>query len=87
MYKAEVTLNNQAGLHARPAAMFVQEAQKYKSTVSIEKDNKVYNAKSLLGILSIGAAKGTKIRLMAEGDDEKEVIEALKALVDSDFCE
>ncbi len=87
MYKAEVTLNNQAGLHARPAAMFVQEAQKYKSTVSIEKDNKVYNAKSLLGILSIGAAKGTKIRLMAEGDDEKEVIEALKALVDCDFCE
>lgn len=87
MYKAEVILKNETGLHARPANLFVKEVEKYTSNIIIEKDKKEYNARSMLGILSMGAVKGTKITIIADGDDEKEAIEALKTLVDSNFAE
>ncbi len=87
MYKVEVELKNETGLHARPASLFVKEASKFLSDVKIIKDEKKYIAKSIVGILSMGAVKGTKLTIVAEGEDEKEAVEALKALVDTNFGE
>lgn len=87
MEKITVVLTNEAGLHARPASMFIKEVSKYKSEVSIIKDEKAYNAKSIMGILSMGASKGDTLTINAEGVDEKEVVVALKALVESNFGE
>lgn len=87
MYKIEVELKNETGLHARPASVFVKEAAKYSSDIAVVKDEKKYNGKSIMGILSMGATKGEKIVIQAEGDDEKEAVEALKKLVDNNFGE
>lgn len=83
----EVTLLNKTGLHARPAALFVQEASKYKSDIRVEKDGKQVNAKSIMGILSLGVSQGTKIKITANGEDEKEAVEGLVKLVESKFGE
>lgn len=83
----EVTLLNKTGLHARPAALFVQEASKYKSDIKVEKDGKQVNAKSIMGILSLGVSQGTKIKITANGEDEKEALEGLAKLVESKFGE
>ncbi|WIV11490.1 HPr family phosphocarrier protein [Proteiniborus sp. MB09-C3] len=87
MYSADVILKNETGLHARPASQFVLISSKFKSHVVVIKDEKEYNAKSIMGILSMGAVKGTKLTIKAEGEDEKEAVEALKALVESNFGE
>lgn len=87
MLKKEITLINKTGLHARPANLFVKEASKFSSEVRIVKDNKEYNAKSIIGILSMGAAKGDKISIEAEGADEEEAIKALISLVKNNFNE
>lgn len=87
MYKAEIELKNETGLHARPASLFVKEATKYKSQISIVKRDKEYNGKSIMGILSIGAIKGDKLTVIAEGEDEKEAIKSLKALANNNFGE
>ena len=79
MYTQEVTINNEVGLHARPATYFIRKAKK---------DERRVNAKSLLGVLSLGIVKGTTITLIADGSDEKEAVEALAELVRSgDFGE
>jgi phosphocarrier protein len=83
----EVVINNQVGLHARPATFFIQKANEFKSSVWVEKDERRVNAKSLLGVLSLGIVKGTKIRVIADGSDEDEAIGTLAALIDSDFSE
>jgi phosphotransferase system HPr (HPr) family protein len=83
----EVTLQNKTGLHARPAALFVQEASKYKSDIKVEKDGKQVNAKSIMGILSLGVAQGGKIRISASGVDESDALDALAKLVESKFGE
>ena len=87
MISIELVLKNEAGLHARPACLFIKEASKFKSDIFIEKNYKQYIAKSLLGILSMAASKGDKIIIKADGEDEKEALEALKLLVDSNFGE
>ena len=87
MYKLEVELKNETGLHARPASLFVKESSKFTSDVKIEKGGKEYNAKSIMGILSMGAGKGDKLTIIAEGSDEKETVEALVALVNNNFGE
>ncbi len=83
MYKAEVVLDNETGLHARPASLLVKEAAKYKSDIKIIKDDKEYNGKSIMGIISMGADKGTKLTIVAEGMDEKEVALSLKDLIEN----
>jgi phosphocarrier protein len=83
----EVVINNQVGLHARPATFFIQKANEYKSSIWVEKDERRVNAKSLLGVLSLGIVKGTKISIIADGADEEEAISTLTALIDSDFSE
>ena len=83
----EVTINNQVGLHARPATFFIQKANEFKSSIWIEKDDRRVNAKSLLGVLSLGIVKGTAVNIVADGVDENEAISTLSALIDSDFSE
>ena len=87
MYVKEIVVNNQVGLHARPATFFTQKANEFKSSVWIEKDERRVNAKSLLGVLSLGVVKGTTVSIIADGNDEEKAIEILSALVDADFSE
>lgn len=87
MYTKEVTVNNEVGLHARPATYFIQKANEFKSGIWVEKDERRVNAKSLVGVLSLGITKGTTITLLADGSDEKEAIAALSELVSGNFGE
>ena len=88
MFSKEITVTNQVGLYARPATFFIQKANEFKSGIWVEKDERRVNAKSLLGVLSLGIVKGTTITLIADGSDEKEAVEALAELVRSgDFGE
>lgn len=83
----DVMVQNQVGLHARPATFFIQKANEFKSSIWIEKEERRVNAKSLLGILSLGIVGGTQIRIIADGADEEEAVAGLIELVDSGFAE
>ena len=87
MITKEVVINNQVGLHARPATFFIQKANEFKSSIWVEKEDRSVNAKSLLGVLSLGIVKGTKVVIKAEGADEEAAIATLSELIDSDFSE
>lgn len=87
MKTREVVITNASGLHARPATFFIQKANSYKSTILVEKDDRKVNAKSLLGVLSLGIAQGMTITLIAEGQDEEAALNGLVSLVDSGFNE
>ncbi|MBE6956567.1 MAG: HPr family phosphocarrier protein [Ruminococcaceae bacterium] len=87
MYSKEAIVNNQVGLHARPATFFIQKANEFKSSIWVEREDRKVNAKSLLGVLSLGIIKGTAINLIADGADEQEAVEALVQLISSDFAE
>ena len=87
MFMKETVVNNQVGLHARPATFFIQKANEFKSSVWVEKEERRVNAKSLLGVLSLGIVKGTSITLIADGADEKEAVAALVDLVNDNFGE
>ncbi|MBQ5816472.1 MAG: HPr family phosphocarrier protein [Oscillospiraceae bacterium] len=87
MFVKEVEVKNQVGLHARPATFFIQKANEFKSSIWVEKEERRVNAKSLLGILSLGIIGGTVIKIIADGDDEAAAVEGLIALVDSGFSE
>lgn len=87
MYMKDVTVQNQVGLHARPATFFIQRAMEYKSTIWVEKEERRVNAKSLLGVLSLGIVGNTDIRIIADGPDEEEAVAALVSLVESGFAE
>jgi len=87
MVSKEVVINNQVGLHARPATFFIQKANEFKCSIWVEKEERRVNAKSLLGVLSLGIVKGTTINIIADGADEDEAIETLATLVASDFSE
>jgi phosphocarrier protein HPr len=82
-----LTVRHKVGLHARPAALFVQTAKKFKSEVLVTKDSRQVNAKSILHILTLGAGQGAVVTIRAEGEDEAEAIAALKQLVDDNFGE
>ena len=87
MKSREVVITNASGLHARPATFFIQKANCYKCTLWVEKDDRKVNAKSLLGVLSLGITRGTTIVLSAEGADEEEAVNALCDLIASNFGE
>jgi len=87
MVNKAVVINNQVGLHARPATFFIQRANEFKCNIWIEKDERRVNAKSLLGVLSLGIVKGTEINIIADGEDENEAIRVLSDLINSDFSE
>ena len=87
MISKEVVINNQVGLHARPATFFIQKANECKSSIWCEKDDRRVNAKSLLGVLSLGIVKGTSVKILADGVDESAAIATLSELIDSNFSE
>ena len=87
MYVKEVTVENQVGLHARPATFFIQKANEYKSSIWVEKEERRVGAKSLLGVLSLGIVGGTTIRIIADGTDEQAAVDGLVKLVNSGFTE
>ena len=83
MYTREITVKNEVGLHARPATYFIQKANEFKSGICVEKEERRVNAKSLLGVLSLGIMKGTTVTLIADGSDEKEAVDALAELIEN----
>ena len=85
--KKDVLVQNQVGLHARPATFFIQKANEFKSSIWVEKDERRVNAKSRLGVLSLGIVGGTSIDIIADGSDEQEAVDSLVALVESGFAE
>ena len=85
MVVKDVVVQNQVGLHARPATFFIQKANEYKSSIWVEKDERRVNAKSLLGVLSLGIMGGTSINIIADGADEEDAVESLVKLVQSGF--
>ena len=87
MYLKDVTVKNQVGLHARPATFFIQKANEFKSSVWVEKEERRVNAKSLLGVLSLGIVGGTTIRIIADGVDEQAAVDSRVKLVESAFAE
>lgn len=87
MVSKEVIINNQVGLHARPATFFIQKANEFKSSIWIEKEERRVNAKSLLGVLSLGIVKGTPMTIIADGVDESAAIATLAELVENEFSE
>lgn len=90
MQEVTLTIRNKAGLHARPAALFVQTASRFKSKVLAVKDGREVNAKSILSVLTLGAEQGAVVTVRAEGEDEVEAVEAveaLKELVEDNFGE
>ena len=87
MVSREMAITNSIGLHARPATFFIQKANTFKSSIWIEKDDRKVNAKSLLGVLSLGIAKGMVVTLVADGQDEEAAVEGLIQLVQSGLAE
>ncbi len=87
MQEAAFVLCNKVGLHARPAALFVRTAAKFKCRITVSKNDRIADAKSILSVLSLGAEKGDCIVIRTEGEDEKEAMEALRALIESNFGE
>lgn len=87
MTQREVTITNNIGLHARPATFFIQKANTFKSSIWVEKGDRRVNAKSLLGVLSMGIAKGMTITLIADGQDEDSALNELSELINTGFIE
>ena len=87
MFDKKVTVQNQVGLHARPATFFIQKANESKSTVWVERDERRVNSKSLLGVLSLGIVGGVEIRVIADGPDEKEAVEVLIKMIEAGFSD
>ena len=85
MYVKEVTVQTQVGLYARAATYFIQKANEFNSAVWIEQEDRRINAKSLLGVLSLGVSGGDTISIIADGDDERQAVDALVNLVLSGF--
>jgi phosphocarrier protein len=87
MTEQTITIRNRAGIHARPAAMLVQTTKNFNANIYFEKDRDRINAKSIMGIITLGAAYGTEIKIIAEGDDEEAAVSALVRLFESKFEE
>jgi phosphocarrier protein len=87
MQQRDVEIVNKLGLHARPSARLTQLASSFKSTVFLSRNGRRVNAKSIMGVMMLAAAKGSTITLEAEGDDEQEAVDALAKLISDGFGE
>ncbi|MDR0589423.1 MAG: HPr family phosphocarrier protein [Spirochaetaceae bacterium] len=87
MVEQIITVTNRAGIHARPAALLVQTAKDFASTIYLERDDDRINGKSIMGIITLGAGYGSKIKIIAEGEDEQAAVDALVRLFESKFAE
>ncbi len=82
-----ITICNRAGIHARPAALLVQATKDFSCNIYIEKGNNRINAKSIMGIITLGAAYGTELKIIADGEDEEAAVKTLVRLFESKFEE
>ena len=82
-----ITIQNKLGLHARPAAMVVSEASRFRSEITLNKDGLEVNAKSIMGVMMLAAEMGSQVLIAADGQDEKLAVQALEALFASKFNE
>ncbi|MGA2639856.1 MAG: HPr family phosphocarrier protein [Spirochaetia bacterium] len=87
MVERIVTIRNRAGMHARPAALLVKTASSFTSQVFIEKDSERVNGKSIMGVITLGATFNTPLKIIAEGPDESEAVDAIQKLFDNRFEE
>ena len=87
MVEKSITISNRAGIHARPAAILVQTTKDFHCNIYFEKGRDRINAKSIMGIITLGAAFGTEIKIIAEGEDEEAAVKALVRLFESKFEE
>ena len=87
MPEIQLEIMHEVGLHARPAALFVQTAKKYQSDIMVKNGEREVNAKSILSVLTLGADQGSKITVSAEGVDAEQALDAIKDLVESNFSE
>jgi phosphocarrier protein len=83
----DLVIENRNGLHARPAALFVKTASRFRAEVWVEKDEERVNGKSIMGLMMLAAGKGSVLRITAEGDDAASVVEELERLVGTRFGE
>ena len=83
MYEQKVILTNEIGLHARPASIFIRAAVKYSCDITVEKNGRSYNAKSIMSVLSMSASNGDELTLRADGDKEEEAIKSLVDVVEN----
>lgn len=81
MISRDIVIVNDVGLHARPATFFIQKANSFNASIWIEKEDRRVNAKSLLGVLSMGIVKGSVVTIIADGDDEQLAVEGLETLI------
>lgn len=84
MVKRDLVIRNKQGLHARPAALFVQIASKFDSQITVKKGKRRVNGKSIMGILTLAVEKGSRISIEAEGKDAKEAVEELERIVNDE---
>jgi len=87
MTEQTITVSNRAGIHARPSAILVQTTKNFKSNIYMEKNNDRINAKSIMGIITLGASYGTELRIIADGEDEEEAVDTIVRLFESKFEE
>lgn len=87
MTEKQVTIHNRAGIHARPAALIVQTASKFSSKVFLKKDHETINAKSIMGIITLGAGYNSELTISAEGPDEENAVETVARLFENRFEE
>jgi len=87
MQQKPVTIVNKLGLHARAAAKFVTTASTFASSIDIEKNGQKVNGKSIMGVMMLAASRGTRLIIMAEGEDEKEAVDSLERLIEEKFGE
>jgi len=87
MIERFVTVINRAGIHARPSALLVQTTKNFTSNIYIEKNNDRINAKSIMGIITLGASYGTELKIIADGEDEETAVDTIVRLFESKFEE
>jgi phosphotransferase system HPr (HPr) family protein len=87
MFEKIVTIKNQLGLHARPAALLVRTAERFKSNVFLIRDDLEVNAKSIMGVMMLAAEMGSQFTIKAEGEDEKRAVEAVVSVIEDKFYE
>jgi len=87
MVEKEVTIENKLGMHLRAAAIFIETGNKFQSQIYLRKDEREVNAKSIMGLMTLGAACGSKVTVIAEGEDEEEALAALVGLIQNRFGE
>ena len=83
----ELVIENQLGLHARPAAKFVKTIEKFRAGITVTKNGDMVNGKSIIGLLTLAAGRGTKLVIEAEGDDAAEAVDAIQSLAEVNFYE